>query len=155
MNGALPNWRGGGGWKYSGTSAGNCARSNPKTPVQNFVSETEQNRTERRSKTGFLRVEIEVDGIERVKNDTWSSSAGYGSAGGQPERRALPKGPLPRGRGMEYFVPRHLKTRPGPLAQSVKLRGFGAGPHGRDCNWSVGCLKLLECKEATHPPPSS
>ena len=96
-------------------------------PEQNRT-ETVQNRTGRRFKTGFLRVEIEVDGIERVKNDTWSSSAGYGSAGGQPERRALPKGPLPRGRGMEYFVPRHLKTRSGPLAQSVKLRGFGGWP---------------------------
>jgi hypothetical protein len=38
-------------------------------PEQNRT-ETVQNRTGRRSKTGFLRVEIEVDGIERVKNDT-------------------------------------------------------------------------------------
>jgi len=29
---------GGGGWKCSGTPAGNCARSNPNSPVQTFVA---------------------------------------------------------------------------------------------------------------------
>ena len=32
------NRRGGGGWKCSGTSVGNCARSNPNSPVQTFVA---------------------------------------------------------------------------------------------------------------------
>ena len=36
---AVGQWRGGGGgWKCSGTPAGNCARSNPNSPVQNFVA---------------------------------------------------------------------------------------------------------------------
>ena len=155
MNGALPNWRGGGGWKYSGTSAGKCARSNPKTPVQNFVSETEQNRTGRRSKTGFLRVEIEVDGIERVKM----------TLGHRPQDTALPEGNRSGGRcqrglclGVAAWSISCRDTSKRDQAhwpKALNSGGLGAGPHGRDCNWSVGCLKLLECKEATHPPPSS
>ena len=111
-------------------------------PEQNRT-ETVQNRTGRRSKTGFLLLGIEVDGIERVRDDTWSSSAGYGSAGGQPERRALPKGPLPRCCGMKDFVPQHFQSRQGPLAQCDKLRGFGgSAPKMRDCRMQADRVML-------------
>ena len=33
-----PPAKAGGGWKCSGTPVGNCARSNPNSPVQNFVT---------------------------------------------------------------------------------------------------------------------
>jgi hypothetical protein len=33
-----PPAKAGGGWKCSGTPAGNCARSNPNSPVQTFVA---------------------------------------------------------------------------------------------------------------------
>jgi len=57
------------------------------------------------------------------------SSAGYGSAGGQPERRALAKG---GGCPVSWWgaVPATTLCSPmhGPLAQCAKLRGFGGWP---------------------------
>jgi len=43
--------------------------------ANNTVATPEQNRTGSRSKTGFLRFETEVDGIERIACDSWSSVA--------------------------------------------------------------------------------
>ena len=56
------------------------------------------------------------------------SFAGYGSAGGQPERRTMPKGPLPpcRAVGFACGAARFIEAlAPWPLAQCGKLRGFG------------------------------
>lgn len=72
----------------------------------------------RRSKTGFSRICPQTTGIERFNVETRASFAGYGSAGGQPERRAMPQGPR------APAVACNTSCR-GPLAQSDKLRGFG------------------------------
>ena len=57
------------------------------------------------------------------------SPAGYGSAGGQPERRALAKGADASCRGVALSAPRHpAAPHQGPLAQCGKLRGFGGWP---------------------------
>lgn len=81
----------------------------------------------------------EISGIGWVIMKHGSSPAGYGSAGGQPERRASPKGPMPR--VVVRQIPRHGTSLPGdgPLAQSEKLRGFGGWPPRSRC-WTMSCL---------------
>ena len=48
-----PPAKDGGGWKCSGTTAGNCAHSNPNSPVQNFVAYATK---VRQHKPGWLNV---------------------------------------------------------------------------------------------------
>lgn len=75
------------------------------------------------------------------------SPAGYGSAGGQPERRASPKGPMPRVvvrlkfRATTPFRPGEGPSS-GPLAQSGKLRGFGGWPPRSLARSSVLLLRV-------------
>ena len=73
-------------------------------------------------------VGAEISGVGRVIVEDRSSLAGYGSAGGQPERRAVPKGLMPR--VVVRRTPHHDTHSPrhGPLAQCGKLRGFGGWP---------------------------
>ena len=60
-----------------------------------------------------------------------SSPAGYGSAGGQPERRALAKGANASCRGVALSAPRHPFAQPmAPWPKAENSGGLGAGPQG-------------------------
>ena len=76
------------------------------------------------AKLDFCGIALEATGVELISSESRASPAGYGSAGGQPERRTLPKGLMPRCCGTSYPRAATLFAK-GPLAQCGKLRGFG------------------------------
>ena len=80
---------------------------------------------------------------------SWSMGAppaGYGSAGGQPERRAVPKGPCLVSWCGDFRATAPSCLCDGPLAHCAKLRGFGgSAPMGavwRANGLLSGCLTL-------------
>ena len=76
------------------------------------------------AKLDFCRIALETTGVEVISSESRASSAGYGSAGGQPERWTLPKGLIPRCCGTAYPRAATLFAK-SPLAQCGKLRGVG------------------------------
>ena len=91
---------------------------------------------QRRFKTGlrdgtkpdFCFLWTQMTGDLRLGEEHHVSSAGYGSAGEQPERRASPKGLVPPDRVLAQCLHAVLIPQPAsPLAACEKLRRFGGG----------------------------
>lgn len=101
-----------------------------------------------RSECFFGEVLADLSGLGRGGMEHGASSAGYGSAGGQPERRTAPKGPMPR--VVARRIPRHGTRLPGhcPPAHwpnAENSGGLGAGPHGRRRGHSLRFCGLHRC----------
>lgn len=67
---------------------------------------------------------MQVTGFKWLESHTWPAFAGYGSAGGQPERRTLPKGPWPRGRGRHALAAAHWPNAPNSGGRGQSPRGL-------------------------------
>jgi len=107
-------------------------------PEQNRT-ETVQNRTGRRNKTGFSFFVMQLAGDQRLASDHLESPAGHGSAGEQPERRASAKGLLPPGRAWIHHCarPEFAGIKPiGSMRQTPGVWGLAPISHGwRRIGW--------------------
>ena len=106
------------------------------------------------AKLDFCRIALETTGVEVISSESRPSSAGYGSAGGQPERWTLPKGLIPRCCGTAYPGPRH-SSQEAHWPNAENSGGLGAAPPwlkvGEGTRLSRYCPA---CKETTHSSPA-
>ena len=107
------------------------------------------------AKLDFCRIALEATGVEVISSKSRASSAGYGSAGGQPERWTLPKGLIPRCCGTASPGPRHSSQK-AHWPNAENSGGLGAAPPwlviGEGTRLSRYCPA---CKETTHSSPAA
>jgi hypothetical protein len=103
-----------------------------------------------------LRICTEATGIKPVQVESYVSSAGYGSAGGQPERRAKPKGQH-LGVAAEMIPSRDTSNQSeAHWPNAENSGGLGAAPPWRKIAEGTQISRCCRaCKETTHSSPTA